>query len=87
MPASGNRSGWVSQSSGSRLSSTPSAEQPAGDAELALHRVEVAAAVAAADGDPGDQVVQDELVQHDEPGPLAQRVDDPAVRVGSLPMW
>ena len=57
-------------------------EQPAGDAELALHRVEVAAAVAAADRDPGDQVVQHVLVQHDDAGPLAQRVDDPAVRVG-----
>ena len=58
------------------------AEQPAGDAELALHRVEVAAAVAAADRDPGDQVVQHVLVQHDDAGALVQRVDDPAVRVG-----
>ena len=57
------------------------AEQPPGDAELALHRVEVAAAVAAADRDPGDQVVQHVLVQDDDAGPLAQRVDDPAVRV------
>ena len=56
-------------------------EQPAGHAELALHRVEVAAAVPAADRDPGDQVVQHVLVQHDDAGPLAQRVDDPAVRV------
>ena len=31
---------------------------------------------------PAIEVVQDELVQHDDPGPLAQRVDDPAVRVG-----
>ena len=31
---------------------------------------------------PGDEVVEDEVVQHDEPRRAAQRVDDPAVRVG-----
>ena len=30
---------------------------------------------------PGDEVVEDEVVQHDDAGPPAQRVDDPAVRV------
>ena len=57
-------------------------EQPPGDAEVALHRVEVAAAVAAADRDPRDQMVQHELVHDDDAGALPERVDDPAVRVG-----
>ena len=43
-----------------------------GDPEVALHRVEVAAAVAAADRDAGDQVVEHELVQDDDAGPLAR---------------
>ena len=69
------------------------AEQPPGDAELALHRVEVAAAVAAADRHPGDQVVEHELVQDDDAvmarAAVAppQRVDDPACESGSLPTW
>ena len=58
------------------------AEQPADDAALALHRVEVAVAVAAADREPGDEMVEHEVVQHDEPGRAPQRLDDPAVRLG-----
>ena len=58
------------------------AEQAAGNAELALHRVEVPASVAATDRDPGDEVVEDVLVQDDDAGPLPQRVCDPTVRVG-----
>ncbi len=42
------------------------AEQPPGDAELALHRVEVAATVPPADRHPGDQVVEHDLVQDDD---------------------
>ncbi len=57
------------------------AEQPADDAALALHRVEVAVAVAAADREAGDEVVEDEVVQHDDAGRAPQRVDDPAVGV------
>ncbi len=56
-------------------------EQPAGDAELTLHRVEIRAAVAPPDRDPGDQVVQDVLMQHDETATLTERIDDPAVSV------
>ncbi len=82
MPVSGKRSGCVSQIRGSRLSSTPSASRRPGDAVVALHRLHVAAPVATADRHPGDQVVQDELVQHDDAGPLAESVDDPGVRVG-----
>ena len=37
--------------------------------------------VLAADRDPGDEVVDDEVVQDDDAGPPPQRVDDPAVRV------
>ncbi len=33
------------------------------------------------DRHPGDEVVDDEVVQHDDAGAAAQRVDDPAVRV------
>ena len=57
------------------------AEQAADDAALALHRVEVAVAVAAADREPGDEVVEDEVVEDDDAGRAAQRLDDPAVRV------
>ena len=57
-------------------------EQAAGDAEVALHRVEIGATVAAADRDPGDQVVEHELVQDDDAGPGAEGVDDPAVGLG-----
>ena len=70
-----------------RLSSTPCAEQPADDAGLALHRVEVAVAVAAADRQAGDEVVEHEVVEDDDAGAAAQRIDDPAVRSGSLPTW
>ena len=82
MPLSGKRSGWVSQISGRRLSRTPSPSRRPGDAEVALHRVEVGAAVAAADRDPGDQVVEHELVQDDDARTVAERIDDPAVRLG-----
>ena len=42
------------------------AEQPADDAALPLHRVEVAVAVAPADRQARDEVVQDEVVQDDD---------------------
>jgi len=47
----------------------------------ALHRVQVAVPVAAADRQAGDEVVQDEVVQDDDARLLAERVHDPAVRV------
>src|SRR3712207_8578188 len=43
------------------------------EARLALHRVEVAGTVAAADRQPGNEVVQRILVQHDDARPGAQR--------------
>ena len=55
------------------------AEQAPDDAALALHRVEVAVAVAAADRQPRDEMVEHEVVQHDDPGRAPQRLDDPAV--------
>ena len=57
------------------------AEQAPDDAALALHRVQVAVPVAAADREAGNEVVEDEVVQDDDAGPLPQRLDDPAVRV------
>ena len=59
-------------------------EQASHDAGLALHRVEVADAVAAADGHAGDEVVHDELVQDDQAGLGAQRLEDPAVRLRAV---
>ena len=56
-------------------------EQPADDAALSLHGVEVAVAVAAADRQPRDQMMEDEVVQNDDTWTLAESVDDPAVRV------
>ena len=38
--------------------------------------------VAAADGETGDEVVQDEVVQDDEPRGPAQHIDDPPVCLG-----
>ena len=63
------------------MSSTPRPSKRPGDAELALHRIEVAAAVAAADRDAGDQVVQHVFVQDDHTGTFVQCVDDPPVRI------
>ena len=57
------------------------AEQPPDDAAFPLHRVEVAVPVAAADREAGDEVVEDEVVQHDDAGRAPQRLDDPAVGV------
>ena len=80
-PASGKSLGPALPERRDALVEHAVAEQPADDAALALHRVEVAVAVAPADRQPGDEVVEDELVQDDDARPLAQRVDDPAVRV------
>ena len=56
-------------------------EQPSDHARLELHRVQVAARVAARDGHPCHEVVQDDVVEDDDARPLAERLDDPAVRV------
>ena len=62
-------------------------EQAPDDAVLALHRVEVAVPVATADGDACDEVMEDEVVQHHEPGARrsASRIQPWAS--GLLPMW
>jgi hypothetical protein len=57
-------------------------EQPPDQPVLAFHRREVAGRVAAGERQPDDQVVEHEVVEDDDPGPLAQCVDDPAVRLG-----
>ncbi len=56
-------------------------EEPADDAVLALHQVEIAVPVAPADGHARDEVVEDEVVEDDDAWLPAQRVDDPRVRV------
>jgi hypothetical protein len=56
-------------------------EEAADDAVLALHEVEVAVTVATTDGHARDEVVQDEVVEHDDAWPTPQRVDDPRVRI------
>ena len=61
---------------------TPCASSLPDDAGVALHRVQVAIGVAAAERHSGDEVMQDEVVEDDDAWPPPQRVDDPAVRVG-----
>ncbi len=61
------------------------AEQTSDDAVLALHEVEVPVPVATPDGHPRDEVMEDEVVENDDAGRPAQRVDDPRVRVGVVP--
>ena len=57
-------------------------QQPPDDPALALHCVEVAVPVAAADRETGDEMVEDEVVEDDDARCPAQRLDDPAVSVG-----
>ena len=56
-------------------------EQPPGDPLLPLERAEVARDVPARERHAGDEVVEDELVEDDDPRPRAQRLDDPSMRV------
>ncbi len=55
--------------------------QPSDDAALPLHSVEISVPVRAADRDPRDQVVEDEVVEHDRAWLSSKGVDDPAVRI------
>src|SRR5437764_6329074 len=57
-------------------------EEAAGHAGLPLHGAEVALAVAPPEREARDEVVEDEVVEDDDPRALPQRLDDPAVRVG-----
>ena len=57
------------------------AEEPSNDAVTPLHRVEVAVAVPATDRHTCDEVVEDEVVEHDEARHAPQGVEDPAVGV------
>ena len=57
-------------------------EHPPDRAGFPLHRVEVPLVVLAAEGQPGDEVVQDEVVQHDDSRTLAQSLNDPPVVIG-----
>ena len=54
-------------------------EQAADDAVLVLHRVEVGVSVATADGHPRHEVVKHEVVEDDDTGLSAERIDDPGV--------
>ena len=58
------------------------AEHAPGDARLALDRGEVRVPVMPPDRHARDEVMDDEVVQHDDAGPSAQRIDDPRVRIG-----
>ncbi len=51
-------------------------------ARISLHRVEVAVTVPAPDRQAGDQVVEHEIVQHDDPAATPERSDDPTVSFG-----
>ncbi len=54
-------------------------EQAADDAVLVLHRVEVGVSVAPAHSHPRDEVVKHEVVEDDDTGISAKRIDDPGV--------
>src|SRR6202008_2669869 len=54
-------------------------EQAADEAALALHRGEIAGGVAAGKGQTDDEVVEDVVVQDDDTGTAAERLDDPTV--------
>jgi hypothetical protein len=56
-------------------------EHPARNAGLPLHRGEIRVRVAAADRRTCDEMMDDEVVQHDDAGAPQQRIEDPAVRV------
>ena len=56
-------------------------EQPADDAGVALHRVEVRLGVASPERQSRHEVVEDEVVQDDEAPAALERIDDPAVGV------
>jgi len=57
-------------------------EQATGNACVTLHRCEVAGPVLVADRQAGDEMVQNEVVQDDDARAAAQRLHDPAVRLG-----
>ena len=57
------------------------------DAVLALHRVEVAVPVAATDRDPRHEVVEDEVVQDDEPWSTRSASRIQPCASGLFPMW
>jgi hypothetical protein len=56
-------------------------EEPARKAVLRLHRGEVAGRVATGEGDTRHEVVEDELVEHDDARAAAHGLDDPPVRL------
>ena len=63
------------------------AEEATDDAVLALHEVEVAVPVAAAHGHPGDEMVQDEVVEDDDAGRARSASTIHACASGLFPTW
>ena len=62
-------------------------EQPADHSVLALHRVEIAVAVSSADRHPGDEVMDDEVVQDDDSGRRRSASTIHACASGLFPTW
>jgi hypothetical protein len=58
------------------------AEEPPREPVLALESVQVAAGVAARERQSGDEMMEYEVVQDDDPGAPAELGHDPAMRVG-----
>src|SRR4029077_14263507 len=56
-------------------------EQASGNSRIAFHRREIAMTVLAADREPGDEMMQEEVMQYDDTRPASQRIDVPAVRL------
>ena len=50
-----------------------------------LHEVEIGVAIAAGQSHPRDEVVEDEVVQNDDAGALAEGIDDPGMRIRIVP--
>ena len=54
-------------------------DQPPTHARFAVHGIDIAPAVSPAKRHPGDEMMEDEVVEHDEARCPAKRFDDPAV--------
>ena len=55
-------------------------DEPTDDARVSLHRVQVAVGVTPAEGQARNQMVENKVVENDDPAVPPERLDDPAVR-------
>ncbi len=81
-PASGKSCGALFPDRRKQVIDDAVREHPAERACVSMHRVQVAVVVPSAERQPRNEVVQDEVVEDDEPPSPLERIHDPAVRVG-----